>query len=182
MNNLTKLSIASALMLSAAFGVSQAQQANDAPPAPGVEQVDSDDMGQRDGRHGEGRGKHGGHGRHGGRGMQMIDANNDGVVGADEAASMAEFAFHRMDDDRDGKVTEAEFTAGPRGHNGWFNWNSDEKAAVEKVRKDKFAILDANKDAGLDKAEFFADAQAKLAAADTDKDGKVTPWEFRATR
>ena len=46
---------------------------------------------------------------------------------------------------------------------------------VEKVRKDKFATLDTNKDASLDKAEFFAEAKAKLAAADTDKDGKVTP-------
>ncbi len=153
MNNLAKLSIASALMLSAAFGVATAQQADDAQLAPGIEQVDGDNMGHRGGRHGEGRGKHGGRG--GKHGMQMIDANNDGVVGADEAASMAEFAFHRMDDNRDGKLTEAEFIAGPRGHKGWFNWNSDEKAAVEKVRKDKFASLDTNKDAGLDKARIL---------------------------
>jgi hypothetical protein len=183
MNNLAKLSLASAFMLSAAFGVASAQQANDAPAAPGVEQTDDDNMGQDRGmgRHG---GKHHG-GKHGGRrGMHLIDTNNDGVIGEDEAASMAEFGFHRMDKDRDGKVTEAEFVAGPRGKRGggWFNWNSDEKAAVEKVRKDKFATLDINKDASLDKAEFFADAKAKLAAADTDKDGKVSPWEFRASR
>ncbi len=188
MNNLAKLSLASALMLSAAFGVASAQQANDAPAAPALEDVNDDDMeqGRGMGRHGEKHqgGKHHG-GKHGGgrHGMRMIDANNDGVVGEDEAASMAEFAFHRMDNDQDGKVTEAEFVSGPRGkRGGWFNWNSDEKAAVEKVRKDKFAGLDTNKDASLDKPEFFAEAKAKLAAADTDKDGKVTPWEFRANR
>jgi EF-hand domain pair/EF hand len=186
MNTFTKLSIASALMLSAAFGVASAQQANETSAAPGVEQAD-DDMaeGQGMGRHGGKHhgGKHGG-GRHGGgRGMHMIDANNDGVIGEDEAAALADHAFMRMDDDRDGKVTEAEFVSGPRGkRGGWFNWNSDEKAAVEKVRKDKFATLDTNKDASLDKAEFFAEAKSKLAAADTDKDGKVSPWEFRATR
>ncbi len=179
MNTLTKLSVASALMLSAAFSVASAQQANDAPPPPGMEQADGD-MGQGRGMERRG-GKH--HGGKHGRGMQMIDANNDGVIGEDEAAALADHAFMRMDDDRDGKVTEAEFISGPKGkRGGWFNWNSDEKAAVEKVRKDKFAILDTNKDASLDKAEFFADAKAKLAAADTDKDGKVSPWEFRASR
>jgi Ca2+-binding EF-hand superfamily protein len=183
MNTLAKLSIASALMLSAAFGVASAQQANDAPPTPGMEQAD-DAMGEGRGmgRHGEGhRGKGGRHG--GGRGMQMIDANNDGVIGEDEAASLADHAFMRMDDDRDGKVTEAEFVSGPRGkRGGWFNWNSEETAAVQKVRTDKFATLDVNKDKSLDKTEFFAEAKAKLAAADTDKDGKVSPWEFRASR
>jgi hypothetical protein len=185
MNTFTKLSVASALMLSTAFGVASAQQATDAPPPPGMEQAD-DDMGQGpDMAEGRDMGRHSGkhHGGKHGRGMQMIDANNDGVIGEEEAAALADHAFMRMDNDRDGKVTEAEFVSGPRGkRGGWFNWNSDEKAAVEKVRKDKFAALDTNKDASLDKAEFFADAKAKLAAADTDKDGKVSPWEFRASR
>ena len=44
MNNLAKLSLASALMLSAAFGVASAQQANDAPAAPALEDVNDDDM------------------------------------------------------------------------------------------------------------------------------------------
>jgi EF hand len=190
MNTLSKLSLASALMLSVAFGVASAQQANDAPPPPGgacagpdvgpncdaMQQADRGDRGERM-RHGRG-----GHKGHGGKGMRMIDANNDGVIGADEASALADREYMRLDKDRDGKVTEAEFVVGPRGKRAWFNWSSDEAAAVEKVRKDKFAALDANKDTGLDKTEFFADAKAKLAAADTDKDGKVTPWEFRASR
>jgi EF hand len=193
MNSLAKLSLVSALMLTAAFGVAQAQQANDPPPAPGTECVAGvgpgcdDDM--RDGRMADrGEGRHGGRhegrghgGRHGGPGMRMIDANADGAIGDDEAAAMADHVFNRMDDDRDGKVTEAEFAQGPRGkRGGWFNWSQAETDAVMKVRKDKFASLDANKDASLDKTEFFADAKARLTAADTDKDGKVTPWEFRA--
>jgi EF hand len=181
MNAFTKLTIASALMLSTAFGVASAQQANDEPVVPGMEQAD-DEMAE-----GRGMGHHGGkhHGKHRGgkHGMRMIDANNDGIIGEDEAATLADHAFMRFDDNGDGKLTEAEFISGRHGkRGGWFNWNGDEKAAVEKVQKDKFASLDANKDASVDKAEFFADAKAQLAAADTDKDGKVTPWEFRATR
>jgi uncharacterized low-complexity protein len=186
MNAFTKLSIASALMLSAAFGVASAQQANTSPEAPDIEQADDQmaegDMGRRHGGHHGGKHHSGKRGE--GRGMRMIDANNDGVVSEDEAAALADHGFMRMDYDGDGKVTEAEFVSGPRGKHGggWFNWNSDEKAAVEKVRTEKFASLDVNKDKNLDKAEFFADAKAKLAAADTDKDGKVSPWEFRASR
>jgi EF hand len=167
MNAFAKFSLAAALMFSASLGVAVAQEAAGAPP-PGMEDA--------------GRGKNHGGKHHGGKdGMRIIDANSDGVISDDEAASMAERGFMRMDRNGDGKVTEAEFTSGPRGkRGGWFNWGMEEKAAVEKVRKEKFATLDANKDASLDKTEFFVDAKAKLAAADTDKDGKVTPWEFRA--
>ncbi len=147
---------------------------------------DGEGWGRHGGRHG---GKHagmGGHGRHGGgRMMRVIDANADGVINDDEAASLADFAFMHMDRDRDGAVSEAEFSErrGPGRHGGgWFSWlGKDEAEAVLKVRKDKFAALDADKNGSLSKTEFFADAKTKLAAADADKDGKVTPWEFRAS-
>lgn len=153
----------------------------------GMGDGDRDGMGwgHHRGRHGKhaGRGGRDGHGR--GHMMRIIDANADGVINDDEAASLADFAFMRMDDDRNGAVSEAEFTEGRgfgRHGGGWFRWLAkDEAEAVLKVRKDKFAALDADKNGNLSKTEFFADAKAKLAAADADKDGKVTPWEFRAS-
>jgi EF hand len=193
MNNFTKLTLVSALMLGTAFGVARAQQATDEPaPTPGAEQTDGGpdggfDDGEgwgRHGRHGRHEGMHGG--RHGPRGgpVLLIDANADGVINDDEAASLADLAFARMDQNGDAALSEAEYTSprGGKGHGGgWFNWgNSDEAAAVLKVRKDKFAALDTDKNAAVSKVEFFADAKAKLAAADADKDGKVSPWEFRA--
>jgi hypothetical protein len=165
-----------------ALNAASAQQA----PMPGQEQVqtqdddgyfDMADRGERHGRHG----RHGGHGKHGGRGMQMIDANGDGVVGDDEAAGLAERGFNRFDRDGDGNITETEFTTPPR--RGWHAWfGAAESEAVIRVRKEKFAALDTNKNLGVNKVEFLAEAKAQLAAADADKDGKVTPWEFRAIR
>jgi hypothetical protein len=193
MKSLFQFTVATLVMLGATLGVVKAQEAVEPPTPPAAQTQDTAQGPDGDGdgwwgrKHRRGhQGEHGMRGERGGRhgmgGMRIVDANADGVIGADEAASLAEFAFARLDDNRDSTLTEAEFIGGPRGMRGWFGGNSEERAAVEKVRKDNFAKLDVNKDTKLDKTEFFADAQAKLAAADTDKDGKVTPWEFRASR
>jgi EF hand len=185
LNTFKALTLTAALMLSTAAGVALAQQATDAPPPAaqtnaGPGQDGCAGMDGMDRTHAD-RGGHGGHGKHGkGRGMRMIDANADGVVGEDEAAAMADGMFMRLDQDRDGNLTETEYSTQPRGRGGWFNRSSDEADAVAKVRKEKFATLDADKNSSLSKAEFFADTKARLAAADTDKDGKISPWEFRA--
>ncbi len=179
MTNLKTVLLVAGVSLFAATAA-QAQQAPEANDAPDEMMQDADygrGDGQRGGRHHgrEGRGGRGGHR------MQMIDVNGDGVIGDDEAASLAERMFVRFDRDGDGNITETEFTTPPR--RGWHAWfGSEESEAVIKVRKDKFAALDTNKNTGVDKVEFLADAKAKLASADTDKDGKVTPWEFRALR
>jgi hypothetical protein len=174
MNTFINLLLATALMLGSAIGVSNAQ---DATAAPVVKDMDLDK-----GQHRQG-GKH----RHGSKhAMRMIDTNNDGFVGEDEAASLADRDFMRRDENSDGKLSEAEFMKVREGRGkamrSWFGFDNEERAAIEKIRKDKFASLDANKDASVDKSELFAEAKAKMAAADTDKDGKVSPWEFRAAR
>ncbi len=146
-----------------------------------TQMADRDDgEGRGMGGHDMGRHGKGGHGKHGGRRMQMIDANGDGVIGDDEAASLADHMFNRIDSDSDSNLTEAEFATVGKGHRGWFNWSSAETDAVVKVRKEKFASLDADKDSKVTKTEFFADAKTRFALLDTDKDGKVTPWEFRS--
>jgi hypothetical protein len=173
-----KTSLATALALTLLTGASLAQSAPEQPPVPDEEQLaDYGDGGWHGKRHGH-HGRHGGKGRH----MMIVDVNSDGIIGEDEAARLADHAFTRMDDDRDGALSESEFVSGPRhGKRWWRGWfSADEAVAVEKVRKDKFAALDTDKNASLSKLEFFAEAKQMLAAADAGKDGKVTPWEFRA--
>ncbi len=131
--------------------------------------------------HGHGEGHRRGHGK-GGRHMPMIDANGDGVIGDDEAATLADHAFNRLDNDGSGDVSVEEFSTVRGGRHGWRNWfgsGAQNEAMIEGL-KAKFASLDADKDGKLTKVEFLADAKARFAAADTDKDGKVSPWEFRA--
>ncbi len=193
MNVFSKLAVAG-ILLGGATGYVQAQTAQPEPvqTTQDAQTADNDDMmGFGHGRHhgerhgmGEHRGETRGEGR-GGRMMQMNDANGDGFIGEEEAAAMADHAFIRLDQNQDGTLDKSEF-ATPRHRGGgwraWFGLGADEAAAVQKVREEKFATLDADKDGKLTKAEFFAEAKAKLAAADTDKDGKVSPWEFRAAK
>jgi hypothetical protein len=178
MNTTLKLALASTL-LAGTVGFATAQTA-DQPPPPQDEMMMADRGGDRDGHGGWHRGR--GHGERGGRMMRMIDANGDGFIGDDEAAAMADRVYMRLDQNNDGSVDKAEFATPHRrgGIRAWFGFGADELAAVQKVREEKFATQDADKDGKLTKAEFFADAKARLAAADTDKDGKVSPWEFRA--
>jgi hypothetical protein len=156
-------SIAASLLASAAF----AQTATPQPPAQEQQMMER-------GHHGKDR--HG-HGPGGPRGL--IDMNFDNVIGDDEAASMADREFQRIDGDRNGALSEAEFTA-VRGKGRWFGWAQSQDQAMTDGLKAKFATLDADKNASVTKAEFFADARTRYASADADKDGKVTPWEFRA--
>jgi len=115
---------------------------------------------------------------HPGRGRSMMmDANDDDTVSAEEAASAADEVFTAMDADDDAMLTEDEYMAmrmGPQ-----FGYNSERQAAIQKAKEDRLAAMDANADGSVSKEEFLNAAQAHHAAADSDGDGKVTPWEYR---
>lgn len=128
---------------------------------------------------GHGRGGHGeGRGGQGGRMMQIIDANADGVIGDDEAASRVEGVFYAMDADSSGDITEAEFMAVRMGPG--EGRNPERQAQMQERKKARFVEMDADKDGKVTKEQFLAAGKARFAAADTDKDGKVNPWEFRS--
>lgn len=113
-----------------------------------------------------------------GRGRSMMmDANDDGVVSAEEAASAADEIFTAMDADDDGALTKDEYMAvrmGPQ-----LGYNSERQAAMQKAKEDRFTAMDTDANGSVSKEEFLNAAQAHQAAADTDGDGKVTPWEHR---
>ncbi|HCL66152.1 MAG TPA: hypothetical protein DIC56_15215 [Rhizobium sp.] len=114
-----------------------------------------------------------------GRGrFPIVDADENGVVSAEEAASAAEEVFAAMDADDNGELTLEEYMTvrmGPQ--NGW---NKERQAAREKDKSDRFATMDADKNDSVSQAEFMASSKGRFEGADADKDGKVTPWEWRS--
>jgi hypothetical protein len=130
---------------------------------------------------GEGRGRGGygeGRGGQGGRMMQIIDANADGVIGDDEAASRVEGVYYAMDADSSGDITEAEYMAVRIGPG--EGRNKERQAMMQERKKARFVEMDADKDGKVTKEQFLAAGKARFLAADADKDGKVNPWEFRS--
>jgi len=113
-----------------------------------------------------------------GRGRSMMmDANDDGIVSAEEAASAADEVFSAMDADDDAALTKDEYMAvrmGPQ-----LGYNSERQAAMQKAKEDRFTTMDADANGSVSKEEFLNAAQTHHGAADSDGDGKVTPWEHR---
>lgn len=113
-----------------------------------------------------------------GRGrFAAIDANEDGSVSDEEAASHADMVFSAMDADDNGALTLEEFLAVRMGPG--FGFDPARQEARQKDKSDRFAAIDSDADGSVTKAEFLAAAQAHFASADADGDGKVTPWEMR---
>jgi EF hand len=115
-----------------------------------------------------------------GRGrFAMLDANDDGQISPEEAASQADMVFTSMDADDDSLITLDEFMAvrmGPQ-----TGSNPDRQAAMQARKVARFEPMDSDKDGSVSKAEFIAASKTHFDGADLDKDGTVTPWEIRFT-
>lgn len=113
-----------------------------------------------------------------GRGrFAIIDADEDGVVTAEEAASAADEVFTAMDSDDDGALTREEYLAVRMGTG--EGWNAQRQAARQAAKEARFAEMDTDRNGTVSRAEFMDGARAHFEAADSDKDERVTPWEFR---
>jgi hypothetical protein len=113
-----------------------------------------------------------------GRGrFTAIDENEDGIITAEEAASAVDQVFTAMDADDDGALTKEEYLAVRMGPG--EGWNPERQAARQAAKEARFGEMDNDKNGSVSKAEFIDGGKAHFEAADADKDGKVTPWEFR---
>lgn len=110
--------------------------------------------------------------------FSIVDANDDGRIGDDEAAAQREAVFAAMDADDSGELTEAEYMAVRMGPGD--GRDEDRRKAREEAKRARFAPMDTDKSATVSKAEFMTAGRIRFETADADKDGVVTPWEFRA--
>lgn len=134
-----------------------------------------------------------------------LDSNGDGVVDRTEAAKLARLAgkFEELDKNKDGKLSKDEMPARHgRGHDkrgrgplqamSRLDTDKDgrisrtEATAAEGRMASRFDQLDANKDGYVDRADHEIRAKQRkdqwFAAADTDKDGKLTRTEVHAAK
>lgn len=113
------------------------------------------------------RGKHGG-GRHGWRGR-----GGGGLAGAEGGPSaMIDRMFERLDTNRDGTVTRAEADAAKT------QWAQ----RGEQMRTAMLKRVDTNGDGAVSKAEAMAQADARFARQDANKDGRIDVQEREAIR
>jgi len=110
----------------------------------------------------------------------IVDENNDEQIGADEAAAWRESVFAAMDTDDDNELTQEEYMAVRMGSGG--KRNAERQKMKQQQKQARFTPMDEDKSGKVSKVEWMASGKAEFEAADADKDGSVTPWEFCAHR
>jgi hypothetical protein len=116
-----------------------------------------------------------------GRGMHsaLVDRDRDGNVSADEASAWHDGVLTAMDVDDDGSLTSREFAAGPMGR----GMGTGPRAEARLQRREaRFRKMDGDDDGVVTHAEFLDAHAGRFETADRDGDGRVSVWEFRASR
>jgi Ca2+-binding EF-hand superfamily protein len=115
--------------------------------------------------------------------IKLIDKDGDGAISAAEAEAFAASRFDRLDSDHKGYLTLDAFEAPLR--RAIDRASEARRPQLERALPRAEAAFKAINKAGdghLTKDEFLADSRARFAAADTDKDGKLTLDELRHAR
>jgi Ca2+-binding EF-hand superfamily protein len=105
--------------------------------------------------------------------MQMMDADKDGLITADEHSAGAKQMFTKMDADGDGAVTAAEMDAAHGEKQG-------DKAAPRMSSAEKIRAIDGNGDGRITAGEHESAARDKFGKMDTNGDGKLSGSEMEA--
>jgi Ca2+-binding EF-hand superfamily protein len=115
--------------------------------------------------------------------VKLVDKDGDGAISLQEAQGFAAQRFDRLDTEHKGYLTLEAYEAPLR--RAIERASEARRPALERAlpRADAaFKALNKGGDGQLTKEEFLADSRTRFAAADTDKDGKLTIDELRHTR
>ncbi len=109
-------------------------------------------------------------------GKARPDANGDGQLTLSEFTTARTNQMMRMDTDRNGKVSKAEFQTGMANRRAKGGEGKGGKGDGSRA----FGMLDANGDGSLDKAELGKMAQRRFGRMDADGNGVLTAAERQA--
>lgn len=115
--------------------------------------------------------------------VKLVDKDGDGAISLAEAQEFAASRFDRLDTEHKGYLTLEAYEAPLR--RAIERASDARRPALERALprvEAAFKTLNTAGDGHLTKEEFLADSRARFAAADADKDGKLTLDELRHTR
>lgn len=115
--------------------------------------------------------------------VKLVDKDGDGAISLAEAQAFAAARFDKLDTDGKGYLTLEVYEA-PL-HRAIERASEARRPRLEKAlprAEAAFKSLNKAGDGRLTKAEFLADSAARFAAADTDKDGKLSLDELHHAR
>ena len=121
-----------------------------------------------------------------------MDANRDSKIDSADREAHHAAMFDKMDTDKNGQLSRAEFTAMHSMHGaaaGGDHAIGEHRGGRHGMgmggrgrRGGMMQMADANKDGAISRQEFVAGALNRFDRSDTNKDGKVTAEERRASR
>lgn len=116
--------------------------------------------------------------------FRIADLDDNGTISIDEAAVRHEEMFALIDDDDDTLSIE-EYMAvrfgGALGE-GQGAGHGPRRIAMDNRKRARFKSMDKDSDGRVRKLEFLALGEEQHRAADTNGDGSVSIWEYRAAR
>jgi Ca2+-binding EF-hand superfamily protein len=101
--------------------------------------------------------------------FERIDADKDGAVSAAEFEAARRRDFDNLDANKDGRLSREEFVR-PRGAG----------PDLVRLRERRFAEIDTDKSQSISWGEYLAHGQHQFGVLDRDRDGRVTRAEFEA--
>ncbi|MES1150612.1 MAG: EF-hand domain-containing protein [Dongia sp.] len=119
--------------------------------------------------------------------QKHADATQNGATNdAGRGDKMAQHILARVDTDKDGKISKAEFDTESTALFKRLDKNSDGKIAADEVparhwgKGPQFGMMDTDKDGKVTKAEFTAAEDHMFQKLDANGDGVITPDEMQA--